>query len=162
MHRLLAFGAPEYVLEREQFIPANLDTVFAFFEDPYNLPRITPPWIDFNIVAMEPDVIRAGTTIDYTLRWFGVKYRWRTLIERWEPGVCFVDTQVRGPYILWHHLHTFEARDGGVAMIDQVRYRLPFGPAGMLGHALLVRRQLEMIFDYRRDTVEKIFAIKNA
>lgn len=164
MHSLWAWGAPEYVLEREQFIPRGLDDVFRFFEDPNNLPRITPPWLDFKILAVNTNlnatstgIINEGTTIDYTLRWFGIKYRWRTLIASWEPGVKFIDTQVRGPYILWHHTHNFEAINGGVRMIDRVRYRLPFGPFGMLGHALLVQRQLNTIFDYRFKNVSEIF-----
>ena len=164
MHRLLAWGAPEYVLERTQFIPKGIDEVFRFFEDPNNLPRITPHWLDFQILAVHPGsgasvdgVINAGTTIDYTLRWFGIRYRWRTLIECWEPGVKFVDTQIRGPYILWHHTHTFTPRAGGVEMTDRVRYRLPFGPFGMLGHAVIVRRQLDEIFDWRREKVSEIF-----
>ena len=163
MHKSLAWGAPEYVLEREQLIPRGIEEVFRFFEDPHNLPRITPGWLDFKILAVNPSgkalkgVIDEGTTIDYTLRWFGIRYRWRTLIACWDPGVRFVDTQIRGPYILWHHTHTFEERGGGVLMLDRVRYRLPFGPFGMLGHAAIVRRQLSDIFDWRREKVSEIF-----
>ena len=63
---------------------------------------------------------------------------------------------LKGPYILWHHTHTFEAGEperGGTLIRDQVRYRLPFGPVGVLMHALVVRRQLEGIFEYRRKRV---------
>ncbi len=156
MHRLLAIGAPEYTLEREQFIPRPLDDVFRFFEDPQNLPRITPDWLDFKIVAMNPHTIRQGTLIDYTLRWCGIRYRWRTQIASWSAGQSFVDTQLRGPYILWHHTHSFKARGNGVQMKVRVRYRLPFGPLGSLAHALLVRRQLNTIFDYRKKRVAEI------
>jgi ligand-binding SRPBCC domain-containing protein len=158
MHRAFAWGAPEYTLLRTQWVPHAAAQVFPFFEDPQNLPRITPAWLDFSIVGMEPATIRAGTKIDYTLRWFGIKYRWRTLIERWEPGVSFVDTQLRGPYILWHHTHHFESSGSGTLMTDRVRYRLPFGPFGMLAHTLLVRRQLETIFDYRMKQVADLFS----
>jgi hypothetical protein len=34
-------------------------------------------------------------------------------------------------------------------MRDTVRYALPFGPLGAAAHRLLVRRDLEAIFDYR-------------
>ncbi|HZP80413.1 MAG TPA: SRPBCC family protein [Chthonomonadaceae bacterium] len=158
MHRLLALGAPEYVLEREQWVPASLETAFDFFVDPYNLPRITPPWLGFQIVRLEPPVIQAGTLIDYRLKWFGVPYFWQTLIEAWEPGVRFVDTQKRGPYILWHHTHTFATHDEGVLLSDRVRYRLPFGPLGALLHTLLVRRQLEAIFDYRAEQIAALLS----
>jgi len=158
MHRLLALGAPEFVLKRQQWVPREIDEVFAFFEDPRNLPRITPPWLGFKLLSIEPDSIREGTQIVYRLRWFGVPYLWRTLIKEWIPNERFVDTQLNGPNILWHHTHTFEPRDGGVWMTDFVRCRLPFGPFGALMHRLLVRRQLDEIFDYRVQRIAELLS----
>jgi hypothetical protein len=34
-----------------------------------------------------------------------------------------------------------------------VRYALPLGPVGRVARALVVRRDLERIFDFRRDAV---------
>ncbi len=158
MNKILALGAPEYVLEREQWVPQPLDTVFEFFENPDNLVRITPSWLDFKIVAMEPNVIRAGTRIEYRLKWYGFPYRWVTLIESWSEGESFVDTQINGPYILWHHTHTFKEVAGGVLLTDRVRYRLPFGPIGRLMHVLIVKRQLQEVFDYRLKKVAEFFS----
>ena len=36
---------------------------------------------------------------------------------------------------------------------DRVRYALPLGRLGRLAHAVVVRRDLERIFDYRRQAV---------
>ena len=36
-------------------------------------------------------------------------------------------------------------------MRDTVRYALPLGPLGEIAHRLFVARDLERIFDYRRD-----------
>lgn len=158
MHRLLAWGAPEFVLTRQQWVPRSIDEVFPFFENPHNLARITPSWLDFKILSMEPPVIRTGTLIDYKIRWLGLRYPWRTRIAEWVPGERFVDTQQNGPYILWHHTHTFDQRAGGVFLTDRVRYRLPFGPIGVLIYRLLVRRQLEKIFDYRVQKIAGLFS----
>ena len=38
-------------------------------------------------------------------------------------------------------------------MRDTVRYALPYWPLGEVAHALLVRRDLEAIFDFRRREV---------
>lgn len=158
MHARWAWGALEYTLTRQQWVPRELDEVFQFFEDPRNLPRITPSWIGFRILSIEPSDIRAGTQIVYRLRWSGIPYLWRTLIAEWVRGERFVDTQLEGPYILWHHAHTFVATEGGVSMTDCVRYRLPFGPFGALLHRLLVRRQLEDIFDFRVRKIAEILS----
>jgi hypothetical protein len=36
-------------------------------------------------------------------------------------------------------------------MRDIVRYAIPFGPLGSLAHKLFVRRDLERIFEFRRE-----------
>ncbi len=158
MHKLLAWGAPEYMLTRQQWVPRDMKEVFPFFEDPNNLPRITPDWLSFEILTVEPNEIREGTLIAYRLRWYGIPYFWRTLITDWSPDKSFVDTQLNGPYILWHHTHTFESANGGVLLNDCVRYRLPFGPFGAFLHRLLIRKQLQEIFDYRVQQISKIFS----
>lgn len=158
MHRWLAMGGPEYTLVREQWVPGDRASVFAFFLDPHNLPRITPPDMAFRIVAMEPDIVREGTLIDYRLRVMGGPCRWRTLIEEWEPGVRFVDRQLNGPYVLWRHTHEFVECGGGVLLRDIVRYRLPFGPLGVVVHRLLVRRDVERIFAYRQRCIADLYS----
>lgn len=158
MHSVLAWGAPEYVLKREQWVPHPMETVFPFFEAPHNLAKITPPWLGFHVIAMAPNTIQRGTLVTYRLLWLGIPYRWRTRIEAWEPNTQFVDTMLSGPYIFWRHTHTFEECAGGVYLTDRVRYRLPFGPLGILLHALVVRRQLDRIFDYRVEKIATLLA----
>ena len=100
--------------------------------------------------------MRAGTLIEYRLRLHGLPVRWLTRISEWVPGERFVDEQVRGPYALWHHTHLFEPDGDGTIVRDRVRYRLPLGPLGAAAHLLLVRRDLERIFDFRQAAVERL------
>lgn len=58
----------------------------------------------------------------YRIRVHGLPIRWRTEITEWNPPLRFVDMQLRGPYTLWHHTHSFEERDGGTPCIDDIRY----------------------------------------
>jgi ligand-binding SRPBCC domain-containing protein len=143
----------EHVLERSQILPGEPGEVFAFFADAHNLEDITPPWLGFRIVTPRPIAMRVGALIEYRLTLHRVPVRWLTRIEEWEPGLRFVDTQIRGPYRLWHHTHTFEAHSDGTLVRDRVRYAIPLGPAGELAHRLLVRRDLERIFDHRQAAV---------
>lgn len=145
-------------LERTQVVPRSLEEVFPFFADVHNLETITPTFVGFQVLTPRPIAMAPGTLIDYRLRLLGVPFRWRTRIETFEPGVRFVDVQLRGPYRLWHHTHEFERRDGATVVRDVVRYALPLGPLGVLAHALVVRRTLARIFDYRRDRIGEIFA----
>ena len=143
-----------HVLERSQRLRVPAERAFAFYGDALNLEAITPPWLAFRVATPGPIAMRPGTLIDYRLRLHGVPVRWRTRVETWEPPERFVDVQLRGPYALWEHTHTFEP-DGAHAVVirDRVRYALPFGPLGRLAHALFVRRDLERIFDHRRQAV---------
>ena len=147
-----------HVLQREQLVPAPLPRVFVFFSDAANLARITPPWLSFRLVSDAPRQVRAGALLDYRIRWLGLPLRWRTRITAFEEGVGFTDEQLRGPYRHWLHEHAFEARGSDATFVcDRVTYELPLGVVGELAHALVVRRQLEGIFDYRRKRIEELF-----
>lgn len=141
-------------LEREQVLEAGLEEAFAFFSRAENLEAITPPWLRFRIVSPTPIEMGSGTLIRYRLRLHGIPVSWLTRIEEWDPPHRFVDRQVRGPYALWHHTHAFEPiGDNRTRMTDVVRYGHRLGPLGTLGEHLIVRRDLERIFDYRHDQI---------
>jgi len=144
----------DHILEREQRLPGAPEEVFAFFADARNLEAITPPLLCFRVVTPAPIVMGEGTLIRYELRVRRVPVRWLTEITQWEPPRRFVDEQLKGPYALWHHTHSFEALDdGGTLMRDVVRYRVGFGPLGTLANRLVVRRDVEAIFDFRAQQV---------
>jgi len=86
-----------------------------------------------------------------------VPIQWRTLIAEWNPKNSFVDTQLKGPYKLWHHTHTFIEKDGGVLMTDTVRYEVPFGTLGDLIAGNYVKKDVTKIFNYRKEVISKTF-----
>jgi ligand-binding SRPBCC domain-containing protein len=148
-----------HVLEREQVLPGRPADVFGFFADARNLEAITPPLLGFRVLTPDPIEMRVGTHIQYRLRLRGVPVSWHTTIQAWDPPRRFVDVQVRGPYALWHHTHSFEDHgDGETLMRDVVRYAIGFGPVGELAHRLLVRRDLDAIFAFRREAIPRLLA----
>jgi hypothetical protein len=147
----------DHVLQTRLRIDRPRPEVFAFFADPANLARITPPWLGFRLRTPDP-VMAAGTVLDYRLRWLGVPVGWRTYVREYDPPARFVDVQVRGPYDRWEHRHLFLEDGGGTWVEDRVTYRLPLGPLGRLVHALAVRRQLAAIWAYRRARLPELIA----
>ena len=142
-----------HVLRREQHLSKPPEESFAFFGDAHNLEDITPPWLGFRVVTPRPIAMGPGALIEYRLRLHGLPIRWRTQIAVWDPPRRFVDVQLDGPYRLWHHTHEFEPEGEGTRMTDVVRYALPLGPLGEIAHAVLVRRDVEAIFDHRAEAI---------
>jgi ligand-binding SRPBCC domain-containing protein len=148
--------ARTYLIEREQWLDRPIEEVFAFYGDATNLEAITPGWLRFSLITPTPIAMDVGTLIEYRLRWHRMPVRWTTRIEAWEPPHRFVDTQLKGPYRLWQHTHTFEPRRGGTLIRDEVRYGLPLGWLGAAVHRLVVRRDLEAVFDERARRIREV------
>ncbi len=143
------------VLQTSQWVPLPLERTFAFFADARNLERITPPFLHFRIVTPHPIVMERGRLIDYRLRLRRLPIRWRTEITAWNPPHHFTDVQLRGPYRKWVHRHDFSAENGGTRVLDRVTYAVPGGP---LINRFVVRSELDRIFAYRRQQIERLLA----
>lgn len=146
-------------LERKQFLKSDIDEVWAFFSSPENLDELTPPDMGFDIITKRPiPKMFQGQLIDYKVRpILGIPLSWRTKITQVKGNHSFVDEQLKGPYALWKHTHTFIPQGDGVMMIDSLDYALPLGPIGNIVHSFYVKNKLKRIFDYRYDKVEELF-----
>jgi ligand-binding SRPBCC domain-containing protein len=141
--------------QSELWLPLPPEKLFPFFAEAANLDSITPPWLHFHIVTPQPIAMREGTLIDYRLRVRGLPLRWRTRINVWQPPHHFVDEQIRGPYRVWIHDHTFEPSNRGTVARDLVHYAVPFD---ILTHRCFVRPDIEKIFHFRAENLRKRFA----
>jgi ligand-binding SRPBCC domain-containing protein len=146
-----------WCLRSSVWVPEPPAVVFPFFAEAGNLDLLTPPWMSFEILTPQPIAMHTGTLIDYRIRVRGLPMRWRTRIADWQPERQFIDEQLRGPYTLWQHTHTFTPIDGGTLLGDEVRMRPRGGPLAGLLMSLFVRRDVERIFTYRRDQMLQRF-----
>ncbi|MCL4281660.1 MAG: SRPBCC family protein [Flavobacteriales bacterium] len=148
-------------IRRRQFLPIPRQEAWAFFSSAVNLARITPSYMGFRIRHMHPPGgIQEGQRITYTVRpLLGLPLTWLTGITRVEAARTFTDEQLKGPYKLWRHRHSFEEVPGGTVVCDEVEYQMPFGVLGELVHRLVVRRRLEQIFDHRQRTLQALFPV---
>lgn len=146
-----------YILSFAQHVPRPLAEVFDFFSRAENLEVLTPPWLNFKILGVEPQPVQQGTLIHYSLRVHGIPLRWTSEIVEWEPPHRFVDLQLRGPYKLWRHEHRFEARDSGTLISDTVNLALPLGLLGQIAYRIKVKSDVQEIFAFRENKIRSLF-----
>ena len=146
-----------YTLSSTQFIEKSIDEVFTFFSKPENLSVITPSKLGFKILTPTPIEMGPGRIIDYQIYLLGIPIHWRTLITDYNPPNMFIDQQIKGPYNVWHHTHTFHKVEGGVEIKDKVVYSIPFGILGRILNYLWIGKDLENIFVHRKKVIDKLF-----
>jgi ligand-binding SRPBCC domain-containing protein len=153
---------PIYQFETKQLIPAKIDEVWNFMSSPKNLKKITPDYLGFEIISKNlPEKMYPGMLISYIVKpLFNIPVNWVTQISQVQYPNYFIDTQMSGPYSIWHHQHHLYQQDNGVLMIDIVTYKPPFGFFGAIANSLFIKKQLNEIFDYRYKAIEKLFPLQ--
>ncbi|MFZ4712547.1 MAG: TIGR01777 family oxidoreductase [Bacteriovoracaceae bacterium] len=150
-----------YVYRKVHFIPIDVKSIFPFFSDATNLETITPDFLKFKITYQSTDKIMEGTVFRYSLKVNQIPLNWQSKITEWKENEGFVDYQESGPYQTWHHEHKFISTEKGTYMVDNVHYRLPFGPIGDTAYLLKVKNDIQNIFSYRSKVIEKLL-VKNS
>lgn len=148
-----------YQLIRKQILPATIHEVWDFISSPGNLKTITPPQMDFAVTSDNgKQKMYPGMIITYKVSPLpGIRLTWVTEITHVKDHEYFVDEQRVGPYAMWHHQHKIEPADEGVLMTDIVSYRPPLGFLGAIANSLMIKKQLQQIFDYRTVALERRF-----
>ncbi len=147
-----------YSIKTELNLPISIQEAWDFFSSPKNLSKITPKHMGFIITNQPSETMFEGQIITYKVSpLLGIKINWMTEITTVKDNEYFIDEQRFGPYSLWHHRHHFYEIDGGIKMIDEVNYKLPFGFLGSIAHRLFVRKKLKSIFEYREKVLIEMF-----
>jgi len=150
-----------YTIHQEQIIDTTLQEAWDFISNPYNLNAITPDDMGFEILHDIPREMYNGLLVEYRIHLpvFG-KQTWVTELKHIRPEKSFVDEQRLGPYRFWYHYHEISSVNDGVKFADRVAYQMPFGPLGKIVHAMIVQRQLQHIFAFRKEALVTAFSSK--
>ncbi|HET8810099.1 MAG TPA: SRPBCC family protein [Flavobacteriaceae bacterium] len=149
----------KYQLQKVHQLNCDLLTAWEFFSSPFNLAKITPDNMGFDVLTnINGAEMYEGMEIDYKVTpLFGIPMKWKTKITQVEPYKSFTDFQEEGPYKLWNHHHEFIENKEGVLMNDFLTYEMPYGVLGRIAHTLIVKKKLKSIFDYRFQVLEELF-----
>jgi ligand-binding SRPBCC domain-containing protein len=132
------------------WVNAPIERVFAFFDDPANLGRLTPPPAVVRLVGVNPSPPRAGSVLEFRYGigpWTPLVWRVR-LEERIEPS-RFADSTLAGPMARFDHVHAFTPARRGTWVSDEITFHVgPGGAVGVLVDAL-AGLAMRAIFVYR-------------
>lgn len=164
--------------QSEQWVPAPVERVFAFFADPHNLPRVMPPGLGTRLVklnlspppifgrsssSLEP-MAGAGTEMMVAFRvipYIPIHDRWIVQIVDFSLNEHFRDVQKQGPFRHWEHTHSFEAKTvegrDGTLIRDDLEYEVGFGVVGIMLEQAIFQRLMKATFQYRKKALRKIF-----
>ena len=147
-----------YSINVKQQLPISQDEAWNFLSSADNLSKIMPDDMHFEVQSKIEHSIYPGQLIEYKVTPLkGFTTNWVTEINHVKKPHYFVDTQLIGPYKIWHHTHFLHPNDEGVLIEDQVRYQMPFGKLGELLHPIVVKPQLNKIFKAREEKMNNLF-----
>ncbi|HEX4224689.1 MAG TPA: SRPBCC family protein [Pseudonocardiaceae bacterium] len=99
--------------------------------------------------------LKLGDTVTWEARHFGLRWRLTSRITAYESPVEFVDEQISGPFLKWHHTHRFEPDGrGGTLMHDIVEFAAPLGPLGRIAELAVLNRYMARLIRIRNDYVK--------
>ncbi len=141
----------KYTFKRKQIVNANAEVVFEFFSNPYNLRQVTPPKHRLEILNSYPIIMHKGLKLRFKFKPALIPMFWESEIIQWNPKQkSFMEQQVRGPFKTWVHKHIINGLNSEITEItDDITYTLPGGPLSDLLNNLIVKRQIQQMFDYR-------------
>ena len=138
------------------YLNINQEEMWDFMSNEKNLEEITPPWLNFKVLHKTHEHLQKGSIITYKLYLKGIPISWQSLISDWQENKFFADTQIKGPYGLWHHQHLFVPLQNGMLMYDYIDYDVPLWPFGEIG-LWMIKKDLKKIFNFRSKILTQKF-----
>ena len=153
--------------QRRTRVRAPLESVWEFHSTADGLEALTPGFLNLEIERVtgpdgdhDPAVLEAGSTVEASIRPFGVGPRqaWTSrIVERTEEegSAMFRDVMEEGPFPHWEHTHRFFDDAGETVVEDRVEYELPGGVAGRAASPLGLAG-LEPMFRHRHHRTREL------
>ena len=122
------------IIRSRAWVPAPVDEVFAFFDDPGNLGRLMPPPVSIRLVRIEPAPPQPGSIFEFRYGIGPIQRTWTVRLLERVDNERFVDETLSGPVARFHHSHTFTAAQRGTWIDDRIEFHV--GPDGVIGAAI--------------------------
>ena len=91
---------------------------------------------------MTTGLISEGQEVEWRGRHFGLWWKMRVRITKFEAPSYFQDTMVKGPFRRFVHDHFFEPQGADTRMTDKVKFESPVPILGPLFDVILINKYL--------------------
>ena len=138
-------------------IAASAQAVFDWHEAPGAFERLTPPWEHVRVLRHEGG-IRDGARVSLLVGPMPFALRWDLTHVDYKLGESFTDTQTKGPFKQWTHVHQMiPIGPDRCALEDRIDYVLPGGWLGRMIGEPIMKRKLKKLFAYRHEVTQQAF-----
>ncbi len=100
-------------------------------------------------------LLRAGESVTWSGRHFGLRLRHTSVIDLWRPYTYFRDVMSEGTFARFEHDHHFAPMNDGTRMRDELRFVAPAGFVGRLIEGRL-RRHLSKFLRERNAHIKRV------
>lgn len=129
-------------------IDVDVQRLYDFHTDTNNLPKITPPWIQVQVVSLKLPLYQ-GSEMELDITRFGMTLRWKMQIAELNPPECVCDKALKSPFASFVHHHRFETIDETKSLLcDELEFSLPLYPLSLIALPF-VKRDIRKMFEYR-------------
>jgi ligand-binding SRPBCC domain-containing protein len=133
-------------------VPAALR---AFLGRPANLPQISNPDLELEIVKAPPEVM-VGERIEFRITAYGFKQR-ATHEYLTTSEILILESQIDGPLRAWRHAQKIEIVGADTCrLIDEIDFECPGGMLGYLLTESRIKDSLEEGMDFRYSTLQEL------
>ena len=129
--------------------------LLTFLGRPANLPQISNPDLELEIVKAPPEVM-VGERIEFRITAYGFKQR-ATHEYLTTSEILILESQIDGPLRAWQHSQKIQiVSQDSCRLIDEIEFECPGGMLGFLLTEARIKESLEEGMEFRYSTLQEL------
>tara|TARA_B100000963_G_scaffold113286_2_gene98616 strand:+ start:245 stop:763 length:519 start_codon:yes stop_codon:yes gene_type:complete len=151
-----------YKLKATQNINAKIEDIWEYFTEIKNLEKIMPNKYNIKVTQGRKSKLYLGKIFNIRMKILPFVYTNITSeIKAIEKERLFIDSQIFGPYKMWHHEHHFILnKDKSIQILDIVTYKLKNIPFMKILHKIFLKKEIVKTFYHRANRIKYFFKNK--
>lgn len=134
------------VFERRIRTRRSARDVFAFFDRPSNLKRVTPESLSVSLLGA-PEDLRPGQRFRYRLEQWPLDLEWDVVVSDYRPPRGFTNVKAEGYFPAFSMDYAIDETESGAELTVTLSYEVPSGIYARLSDSYVIRDAMERFLD---------------